>query len=272
MVIIPLSVIVGVLLDIDLIIDGLYAYVDVLDAIYAGTLNTISMEQLIAASNLTLVTLILSYIPTLIVMFIRKDIDGGYSKVDTNTLFKCLTLFMVMNFFAQAAATWASTLPAIREQSNLLAGVGTLSSAGNPVLAVFATGIMAPIVEEITLRRGVQKGLCKINPTFGIIAASVIFGLMHGNLVQGVFAATLGIGLGYVYFKTNNLWYSTIMHMTVNTSSVMISLLGLNEYIVYGVLPIVFGALYLVTKMVKSSEIVTDTQPEFESLVTMTNI
>ena len=247
-VIIPLTTILGCLLDIEFIVNGLYAYVDILDAVYAGDFNLINTEQLIVASNLTLVTLIASYVPTIIAMFVRRDIDGGYNKVEANELFKWLTLFMTLNFFTQSIATWASTIPAISEQSNVLAAVGMLSTSGNPLLAVFATGIMAPIVEEITLRRGIQKGLCKINPTFGIIGASVIFGLMHGNLIQGVFAAIMGVGLGYVYYKTNNLWYSTILHMAVNTSSVIISLLGLNEYVVYGLLPIIFGMLYLTTK------------------------
>lgn len=247
--IIPALMIVGCLADWNLVVDGVYAITDVLLAAQKGnfSIESVGMSTIVAASNFCLVSLIASYIPTVIAMFVRRDVDGGYSKFEAKELYKWLTCFMVVNALAQFACEFVATIPAIAAQSNVLASVGCLSSAGNPLLALFATGIMAPIVEEITLRRGVQRSLCKINPAFGIITASLLFGLMHGNLIQGAFAAFMGVLLGYAYYKTNNLWVSTLMHIAVNSTSVLISLSGANLYVVFSLMPVVFGLLYFIS-------------------------
>jgi hypothetical protein len=60
----------------------------------------------------------------------------------------------------------------------------------------------------------------------------------------------MGVILGYVYYKTDNLWYTTIIHIVNNSAAVLISLLGLNASVVGVAIPVVCGLLYLVTKRV----------------------
>ena len=143
----------------------------------------------------------------------------------------------------------ACTIPYFAQEAATLSSVGVLSTAGLPWLALLTTGILAPIVEEIAFRRGIQKNMSeKFNPTVGIIVSALVFGVMHGNLFQGVFAALMGIILGVVYHKTNNLWYTTIIHIVNNSASVLITLLGLNGLVVGAAIPVVCGVAYLITK------------------------
>jgi membrane protease YdiL (CAAX protease family) len=126
---------------------------------------------------------------------------------------------------------------------------------GNPIIVLFATGIFAPIAEEFMCRYGMQKNLTKINPIFGIIMQSLVFGLLHGNLVQSTYAFVLGLFFGYVVYKKENLWYSIILHMSINTSSVLASFLPFNELIS---MALIFGTLlvlYIITKALKNSKI-----------------
>lgn len=254
-VLIPALMILGCLLDWDFVVDGTYAIADFMEAVYAGnfSLEGFDMTTIIAASNLTLASLLVSYIPIVVMMFIRRDVEGGFEKIDLAEALKWMAIITGANFVLEVIMVFFTEMPFFAEQTNTLASVGILSTAGNPLLALLATGIMAPICEEITLRRGIQNNLCKINPTFGIVAASVIFGVMHGNLFQGVFAALMGLILGYAYYKTNNLWYSTLMHIAVNLSAVLITLAGVNQYVAYGIIPVVLGVMYFIVKNTKSN-------------------
>ncbi|MDP0880704.1 CPBP family intramembrane glutamic endopeptidase, partial [Klebsiella variicola] len=49
----------------------------------------------------------------------------------------------------------------------------------------------------------------------------ILFGVSHGNLVQGTYAFVLGVIFGIVYLYTNNLWITILLHMGINSSSVL---------------------------------------------------
>lgn len=241
----PLLTIFASLLNIDFITNGIQIFQDVKDVTIGTSINA---DQLITASNVLLSVTLLSYVPTLIVMYNRNKTPGGYRKIDAKQLFKCLCLGLVLNLFVQFAAELASTIPELYQHAEELKLTDEVTTSGNPLLVVLTVGIFGPMVEEIIFRRGMQKNLCKINPTLGIIATSVLFGVMHGNLMQGAFAIIMGLGLGYMYYKTDNLWYPTFLHIAVNLSSVLCQILGLNAVITVISLPIVFGVLYVITK------------------------
>ncbi|QWT18156.1 CPBP family intramembrane metalloprotease [Collinsella sp. zg1085] len=48
---------------------------------------------------------------------------------------------------------------------------------------------------------------------------AVLFGLLHGNIVQSSYAIVLGLVLGWVYLKSGKLWLSVCLHFAVNASS-----------------------------------------------------
>ena len=48
------------------------------------------------------------------------------------------------------------------------------------------------------------------------MTSALMFGLFHGNLAQFFYAWFLGIVFGYVYYKTGNVIYTMLMHMTIN--------------------------------------------------------
>ena len=57
-----------------------------------------------------------------------------------------------------------------------------------------------------------------------------MFGLMHGNLNQCLYAVVIGLILGYVAVRTNRIFYNVLLHMAVNSFSMMLVLVenGLN--------------------------------------------
>ena len=257
-VLIPILMIVGFWLDWNVVVDGTFAIYDIMLTIQNGTFSAeiLSKEILTVASNYILISLLISYIPPIIVMLFRIDIDGGYGRVEVLETFKWLAIITSTNCVLEFIMSFFLKIPALAQATIYLDSVASLSTSGNPILVFLAIGIMAPIVEEIVFRRGVQRNLYKykrvfrwnVGSWFGIISASILFGVMHMNLFQGVCAALMGVILGCAYYKTNNLWYPTLMHMAVNCSAIAVTLVEVNSYIAYMIISVIFGLGYLVLK------------------------
>ncbi len=75
--------------------------------------------------------------------------------------------------------------------------------------------ILAPIAEEILMRKLLIDRLSKYGSGFALVVSSVAFGLFHGNFYQFFYAAFLGFVLGYLYIR-GGLKYSIFLHMIIN--------------------------------------------------------
>ena len=50
-----------------------------------------------------------------------------------------------------------------------------------------------------------------------MVFTAVMFGLMHGNVAQFLYAAAIGLIFGYVAVRTNRILYTVILHIMVNS-------------------------------------------------------
>ena len=86
-----------------------------------------------------------------------------------------------------------------------------------PYAAFFYIVISAPILEEVLFRGIILDGYLKnYKPWQGIIVSAFLFALIHGNLAQGLGAFGIGILFGWVYWKTNSIIPSIILHFINN--------------------------------------------------------
>lgn len=92
-------------------------------------------------------------------------------------------------------------------------------------LTIMRVSVLAALTEELALRGYVMGSLRIYGEKFAVIATSVVFALMHGNLIQTPFALLAGFGLGYLAIKTSTLWTAIIVHTLNNFISVVISYL-----------------------------------------------
>lgn len=76
--------------------------------------------------------------------------------------------------------------------------------------------ISGPIVEEIMFRKFIIDRLRSYGELFSIIASSLLFALLHGNIYQVFYAFGFGMVLGLVYVKTNNIKVTIAYHMIFN--------------------------------------------------------
>lgn len=104
----------------------------------------------------------------------------------------------------------------------LLKAFQTNQGTAGVIMAIY-TCIVAPVTEELVFRGFCLKNLSRVNVRFGIIASSLLFGLVHSNIIQFFLAFLIGIVLAHVTVKTGSIFPAIIAHFVVNTSSTILS-------------------------------------------------
>lgn len=91
------------------------------------------------------------------------------------------------------------------------------SLINSPITSLVQVCIIAPIIEEILMRGFVLGGL---KSTYGVMGAllfsSLLFAILHFNMVQTLSAFVCGIILGLLYIKTNSVFCCIIAHCGYN--------------------------------------------------------
>lgn len=185
------------------------------------------MKGIMSLTNeIILPMLIVSGLCLMIVLFIKGKVRkekyvSTISKNDVSkyVLYGCtfnLAITLIINLIPQS----------FMDKYNMSVGLAT---TGNLFLMIVATGIMGPIAEEITFRHFILQPNRRVSEKYAIIVSAISFGIMHGNIIQGTYTFVLGLLFAREDIKENNLLPSIIMHITINTSSVLISSNWSNE-------------------------------------------
>lgn len=91
------------------------------------------------------------------------------------------------------------------------------------LLALYSV-VIAPISEELIFRGVTMKYAAKAMPVFlANIFQAFLFGLFHGNVVQGTYAFVVGLFCGYVCLKGGSIYLSILFHMLFNLWGTFIS-------------------------------------------------
>ncbi len=90
------------------------------------------------------------------------------------------------------------------------------NGVGGTLLFFFTYSVVPAIFEEFAYRGIVLGALRRYGNGFAIIASSILFGLMHGNLVQIPFTVALGCVMGYITVISDSIWPSVAVHFFNN--------------------------------------------------------
>lgn len=209
-----------------------------------------AMKGLLALTNeIVLPMLIVSGVCLILVLVIKSHVRKekyvtAISKKDISkyVVYGCtfnLVITLIINMIPQS----------FMEKYNTSIGLAT---TGNLWLMILATGIMGPIAEEITFRHFILQPNRKVSDKYAIIISALSFGIMHGNIIQGTYTFILGLFFAKEDLKENNLMPSLIMHITINTSSVLISSNWSNEIAGLIAIECLAIAVYLLTHREKT--------------------
>lgn len=118
---------------------------------------------------------------------------------------------------------------------NLLGSYARVSEefAGNPMLfQILTLCIAAPVAEEIIFRGIMYRRLAEyVDQGTAVTVSAVIFGVYHGNLVQGIYALILGVLLCFAYESCKSLMAPVFLHMICNTTALIMMYFPVSGYI-----------------------------------------
>ena len=93
------------------------------------------------------------------------------------------------------------------------------------VYSLLTIGILPAFVEEFALRGIVMQPLRRHGDRFAIVMSACVFGLLHGNLSQFLFAFIVGLAIGFFVVETGSVWVGVAIHMLNNVESVVLNYL-----------------------------------------------
>ncbi len=98
------------------------------------------------------------------------------------------------------------------------------TSAPAILMYIIDIAVLPALFEEFAFRSVIMQPLRKYGDWFAILMTSLIFAVMHGNMVQIPFAFVAGIALGYFCIKTKSIWTSVTVHFLNNFLSAVFGL------------------------------------------------
>ena len=117
----------------------------------------------------------------------------------------------------------------------------------NIYLAILSSGIIGPILEEILFRYVFLNRLRNFFTTRNaILLSSLVFALLHGDIITMIYAFIMGFIFAYVYVKYDNIKVSIMCHIGANT--IVIFLTSFNIWILLLGLFGVWISIYLILR------------------------
>lgn len=78
-------------------------------------------------------------------------------------------------------------------------------------------GLVSPLAEEIVFRGLVFNRMRRYFPHMAaVIVSGILFGIYHGNVVQGLYGGCMGILMAYLYERMHSFFMPCLFHATAN--------------------------------------------------------
>ncbi len=183
--------------------------------------NNISMAyQIIASVLFILVPFVIAY-----AVLKKKKIAGILPLGTTYNTKAAISLTMLcvpLMIFSTFAINFVSTIIQSVLGITFTTGVEDpkILGAEGIFIAVLSTAVLPAILEEVVVRGIIMQPLRRFGDKFAIVASALIFGIMHGNMVQIPYTIVAGLFMGYLAIATGSLWPSIILHFVNNFYSV----------------------------------------------------
>lgn len=125
--------------------------------------------------------------------------------------------------------------------------VDSITGVNSSFVLLFAVIVVAPIGEELLFRGLIQGyGLKNFAPVLAITLQGLIFGLYHGNIIQGIYAFFMGVVLGFVAHKLGSIIPAMVLHVSINASLMLVPEVLYEGTIRTVITTIVAGAVFVV--------------------------
>ena len=164
----------------------------------------------------------------ILIIFNIKEIKENYKKFNIHSKEKwnitikyyiCGLILMILSNFI--INTFTHTLPINEAQNRIVVNK-------YPIYSLISMVMVAPLLEEITFRLSF-KNVFKDKNLF-LLISTFIFGFIHvffnGDYINIIPYMALGYFLGKIYYETDNLFYSYLVHAAHNLICIIMIFIG----------------------------------------------
>lgn len=190
--------------------------------------NQLALEVTEKITGYTMYIMIISAIITIpiLIMFYRKDKKRLFYQDERRAKMPLADYFLILILAVSSCIAFNNliSISSIAKYSEMYEKVSEAIYNSALWVQILAAGILAPIVEEILFRGLIYKRVKEyINPVAGMAISSVMFGLYHGNIVQGIYATLLGLIFVFLMEKYRTLKAPILAHMCANIFGIVLT-------------------------------------------------
>nr|WP_315049482.1 CPBP family intramembrane glutamic endopeptidase [uncultured Lachnoanaerobaculum sp.] len=235
-------------------------FLAVVFGLFEGARDFYAMMDVLKENALVITAICAVVASVVLSLFFHIDIKNG--RIERRGQIKAMDFIMAIVGGAgvSIALNIVIALTNMAGKDTAFVEVSDLITSNPLIVTIICAGILIPIVEEI-LFRGLIFNRIKHQYNFlaGLLISSLLFGIYHGNIVQGIYATLLGIFLGFAYHKTKSILIPVFIHMGGNTFVSIYAKLGENEenigiLVVTVAISIIFaliGTIYFINRKVE---------------------
>lgn len=219
---------------------GFYIFTIILTMYFVSFAASV-ISSLTSGSLSNIAILLIDNMATIVSMFIigifycmlsRTELNNvmPFKKIKGSLLFKTVTIALavafISDYFTEIFVSGVSLFGIENKVEMSYKSNGVIDN----ILYIFSIAVLPPLTEEFAFRGIVLGKLRKFGDSFAILMSALLFGLLHGNIIQIPFAFIIGIVFGFITIKTSSLLPAMITHFLVNCSSVIVSLIYENNF------------------------------------------
>lgn len=171
-------------------------------------------------------TWVISYVPLYFVAFpvflaiIAKmptyNLSAPFLRRFSPLAFLRLLLASIAIFYIFNLITVLSSFLIEKVRGKGISGPADAIINSNPWVNLFFVCIVAPFMEEFIFRQLLYKRVAFFGGKVAVFVTGLLFGLLHPNLYQLIYATLLGFVFGGIRYFTGKLWPCILLHMSAN--------------------------------------------------------
>lgn len=137
--------------------------------------------------------------------------------VSTKTKVKCVLITLFLIFVLQIVLSLLLyPLLGLDYDTTDLFKVDNSSDMMSKIILVFTLAITPGIFEELFFRKAIINFSVKYGKVFALLFSAILFGMLHMNVSQGLFAFIMGLILGAIYLYTGDITLTMLIHFLNN--------------------------------------------------------
>ncbi|MBP3475219.1 MAG: CPBP family intramembrane metalloprotease [Lachnospiraceae bacterium] len=164
-------------------------------------------------------------VPAVLFLLFSKSRWGevlGFHKIRISTFF----MIVLFTFLVMPLITVLNAISMFFTENAVASMEQDIMGVAFPVM-LFLIGMFGPFCEEFVFRGVIYGGYLKSgNKLRAILLSALLFGLMHMNVNQAIYAFVIGILLAFLMEATGSLWAPVFCHMIFNSEQVCLMYLS----------------------------------------------